>query len=83
LQVASLAGVPPVVIQRAKRYLSSLEAQQVDSKQSLQGQLPLSVIEPLEKNDRLRDLLDDFDPDTMSPREALDALYELKEVDDS
>jgi DNA mismatch repair protein MutS len=83
LQVASLAGVPPVVIQRAKRYLSSLEAQQVESKQSPQGQLPLSVVEPLEKNDRLRDLLDDFDPDMMSPREALDALYALKDIDDS
>ena len=81
LQVASLAGVPPNVIHRAKRFLTSLESQQVQSKQTAQGQLPLTVVEPSEETDHLRDRLGQIDPDTMSPREALDALYKLKELD--
>lgn len=81
LQVASLAGVPPNVIHRAKRFLTSLESQQVQSKQTAQGQLPLTIVEPSEETDHLRDSLGQIDPDTMSPREALDALYKLKELD--
>jgi len=43
LQVASLAGVPPQVIQRAQRFLSSLESQQVATKDTMQEQLPLTM----------------------------------------
>jgi DNA mismatch repair protein MutS len=31
-------------------------------------------------SDALREAVDDIDPDTMSPREALEALYKLKDV---
>ena len=82
LQVASLAGVPPSVIRRAKHFLSLLEAQQTADNNSLQGQLPLTVAEPEVVDDPLRDMLDGLEPDGMTPREALDALYRIKGMAD-
>jgi len=78
LQVASLAGVPKEVIRRAKSYLKTLESQQAVQANNPQAQLAL-VIEDPETSDELRDALDDLDPDAMSPREALAALYKLKD----
>ncbi|MGB5336115.1 MAG: DNA mismatch repair protein MutS [Woeseiaceae bacterium] len=80
LQVASLAGVPNDVIRRARRYLKTLEAQQVEQANNPQGQLELSVAEPLTA-DAVRSAVDDLDPDAMTPREALDAIYKLKNID--
>lgn len=77
LQVAALAGVPPVVIRRAKNYMATLEAQQ--SADSPQGMLALNVAEEL-PDSSLHDALDDIDPDSLSPREALDKLYALKKL---
>jgi len=79
LQVASLAGVPSDVIRRAKTYLKTLESQQATHVESPQGQLDLSVEEPVEA-DPVRDAVDELDPDAMSPREALAALYKLKDL---
>ncbi|MDX1517674.1 MAG: DNA mismatch repair protein MutS [Woeseiaceae bacterium] len=78
LQVAALAGVPPSVIARARTYLKSLESQQAQgSGDHLQGQLPLQA--PGGEPDALRDTLAELDPDAMTPRDALAALYELKQ----
>jgi DNA mismatch repair protein MutS len=76
LQVASLAGVPPTVIKRAKVYLKSLEAQRAEQNDIPQASLALEVID--EEPDVLREALDALNPDELSPREALDALYRLK-----
>lgn len=81
LQVASLAGVPADVIRRARRYLKTLESQQAAQGDSLQTQLDFSVEEP-QPSDALREAVDALDPDSLSPREALDALYQLKKIDD-
>ncbi len=80
LQVASLAGVPSGVIKRARGYLKTLESQQAAHSQNPQGQLDLSVAEAVPEDNELRDAVDDLDPDSMSPREALDALYKLKDL---
>jgi DNA mismatch repair protein MutS len=81
LQVAALAGVPREVIRRARSYLASLETHaQSDGPQA---SLPLTA--PMElppDNDALRDALDELDPDGMTPREALEALYRLKATRD-
>ena len=77
LQVASLAGVPFDVIRRAKVYLKALESQQAVNANNPQGQLDLTVDDPVD--DHLRDAVDGLDPDAMSPREALAALYKLKD----
>ncbi len=77
LQVAALAGVPGSVIRRAKSYLASLETHQPH--EHPQSQLPFSAsFEP--EADELRDAVDDIDPDAMTPRSALDALYRLKKI---
>ena len=66
VQVAKLAGVPPGVVARAKQVLERLEKEA--SGPANLDDLPLfaAVAEPV------------VDPDGMSPREAMDALYRLK-----
>ena len=77
LQVASLAGVPKQVIRRAQRYLKTLESQQAAQAHNPQGQLDFSESR---EDDPVRDAVDALDPDSMSPREALEALYKLKDL---
>jgi len=79
LQVAALAGVPPGVIKRAKRYLALLETQQTN--EHPQTQLPLTAPAEPEAN-ALAEAIDDIDPDEFTPRQALDALYTLKKLRD-
>ncbi len=80
LQVAALAGVPPVVIKRAKAYLKVLESQQAANASNPQAQLPLTIEEPAVVDSALQDAVAELDPDSMTPREALDALYRLKNL---
>jgi DNA mismatch repair protein MutS len=79
LQVAALAGVPREVIARARGYLQTLESLSAAHSSSPQAQLALTVEAPAEV-DNLRESLDELDPDTMTPREALAALYRLKDL---
>jgi DNA mismatch repair protein MutS len=85
LQVARLAGLPAPVVDRAKTILSELEKSDREApKRALLDDLPLFAVPvraepaPAPKHDALRDALDALDPDAMTPREALDALYRLK-----
>jgi len=77
LQVAALAGVPGKVIRRAKSYMATLQAQQ--SPDSPQAQLELNVVDDNPEN-ALLDALDAIEPDELSPREALEKLYDLKKL---
>jgi DNA mismatch repair protein MutS len=79
LQVAALAGVPRHVVKRARNYLATLETQQAAVSRSPQGQLPLGPAEE-PASDALRDALGTLDPDAMTPRAALEALYRLKDL---
>jgi DNA mismatch repair protein MutS len=86
LQVARLAGLPTAVIDRAKTILGELERSDRERpKRALIDDLPLFAAAPPVRTesakpavDPLREALDGLDPDAMSPREALDALYRLK-----
>ena len=81
LQVAALAGVPLEVIEDARAMLASLEAESnARTAASDKRQMPLFEGGPREDppRDRLREVLDGVEPDTMSPREALETLYKLK-----
>jgi DNA mismatch repair protein MutS len=80
LQVASLAGVPNDVIKRARAYLRELETQQSRAEGALQQGFDFAIEEPA-ATDPVREAVDALEPDSMSPREALDALYELKKID--
>jgi len=79
LQVASLAGVPASVIARARKYLGELERQSLKNQtaNAAQRELVFSECEPL--SNPLRDALAELRPDEMTPRQALQALYALKE----
>ena len=82
VQVAQLAGVPAPVIRAAKKYLAELEQQSAG--QALQGDLfamPMPSSEPeVIENPALPllDRLSEINPDDVSPRAALELLYELK-----
>lgn len=87
IQVAKLAGLPAAVITRAKAVLAELEAaERASPAQKLIDDLPLfaALSRPARTEavpaapDRVGEALDGLDPDALSPREALDALYRLK-----
>lgn len=83
LAVARLAGVPAPVVKRAKAVLDKLEKGRASTGGLAAGlgDLPLfaAAIEAVEeKVDALRARLNGLDIDALSPREALDLLYELK-----
>lgn len=80
LQVAALAGVPRTVIDRARERLRGLEEAARQHTDRGATQLSLSLGEPPHPAvEALRSL----DPDGLSPRAALDALYQLKGLADS
>jgi len=81
LQVAQLAGVPKAVIRNAQRYLQILE----EASLTRGGQSDLFVRaspKPAAESetDALRDALASVNPDELSPREALELLYQLKRL---
>jgi DNA mismatch repair protein MutS len=80
VQVAKLAGVPPVVVARARQVLERLESES-HSPASLDG-LPLfEAVAPAPVRhgpSPVEEALKSLDVDGMSPREALEALYRLK-----
>jgi DNA mismatch repair protein MutS len=79
IQVARLAGVPAAVVNAAKRKLVELENAQVAV--SGQGDLFAALPPPAEPPaSPALDRLAGLDPDALTPREALDALYELKRL---
>ncbi len=83
IQVAKLAGLPPAVIERAKLVLAQLESQDRTSARTLIDDLPLFAATraaPAKDKDadELAAALAALNPDEMSPREALEALYALK-----
>jgi DNA mismatch repair protein MutS len=82
LQVAQLAGVPREVIAQARRYLETLESQRDRRKSSAtQSELPLfAAPEPDPVAKELKSALAALDPDSMSPKAALDALYALRKL---
>ncbi len=87
LQVAALAGVPAAVLRQAKRYLHELESQPNSGPQmSLFGAAPpedKTAPEQTMQPDLLRETLGSVNPDELTPREALDLLYRLKDLEDS
>ncbi|MGX4640426.1 DNA mismatch repair protein MutS [Massilia sp. SYSU DXS3249] len=89
LQVAQLAGVPPTVIKAARKHLARLESQALDATPQLDlFALPCDESEPeaeLEPaapapSSELLEALADIDPDALTPREALQRLYDLKRL---
>ncbi|MCA3191238.1 MAG: DNA mismatch repair protein MutS [Cupriavidus sp.] len=99
LQVAQLAGVPQPVIRAARKHLAWLEQQSADATPTPQMDLfaapatppddddiePGATAAPAEQaaaREALKALID-IDPDSLSPRDALEALYRLKAIAES
>ncbi len=80
IQVAQRAGIPPAVIRHASRELSRLEAQGAPTPQL--DLFSAGADEPEGQDDgdasALKSALQAIDPDQLSPREALDILYRLR-----
>jgi DNA mismatch repair protein MutS len=87
LQVAQLAGIPQAVIRAARKHLADLEAQSLQSTSQFDlfagaSQSTIAVDDNREdvQESALAIAMKELDPDTMTPREALDALYHLKSI---
>ena len=78
LQVAQLAGVPREVIGQARHYMAQLEAQRPQADLFAVPATP--AIKHEAHDTKLRARLSDVDPDQLSPRAALDLLYELQRL---
>ena len=83
IAVAKLAGLPPEVLARAKDVLARLEKGRAETGGLAAGlgDLPLfsAALDAAEsKVDALREKLGGLDIDALSPKEALDLLYDLK-----
>jgi DNA mismatch repair protein MutS len=82
IYVAKLAGLPNTVIHRAQEVLSGLERSQfilqgdsqADRKSGVSPQLPL-----FDGHRQLADEISKLDIDSMTPLEAINKLYELKQ----
>jgi DNA mismatch repair protein MutS len=79
IQVARLAGVPAGVVQHARHALAALEAQSEESRSQVDlFAPPPATLEP--ETHPLQAALQAIDPDSLTPREALEQLYTLKKL---
>ena len=88
IEVAKLAGVPGAVLADARQRLTDLETRhsragssaQMDLFQDLRADATGAKAERGVTGDAIARQLNQLDPDSMSPRDALAALYELKKI---
>ena len=87
VHVAKLAGIPAPVIARSKQVLDILQKSETSGALSqLADDLPLfsSVVKDSENSvekenlNELKAMINDLDPDTLTPRDALDWVYKIK-----
>jgi DNA mismatch repair protein MutS len=76
LQVAALAGIPKGVVASAKRKLTQLEKQNIEAGPQADMFVETELVEtPMHP---VVSELDSLDPDDLTPKQALEALYKLK-----
>ena len=79
IQVARLAGMPAAVLNHARHAPAALEAGATESRAQVDLFAPPPETEALAPS-AAEAALSALDPDALSPREALDALYQLKKL---
>jgi DNA mismatch repair protein MutS len=79
VQVARLAGMPPVLIRQARAALEALEAQsrERDAQVDL---FAAPAAAPVREASAVERAVAEINPDALTPKEALDALYRLKQL---
>ena len=89
VQVAKLAGLPSAVVERARVVLDALEQGEREGSttpKAIIDDLPLFAATPTQtapvasEPNELEQMLNEILPDELTPREALQKLYELKEA---
>jgi DNA mismatch repair protein MutS len=86
VHVARLAGLPPQVIARAQTLLAEMESggHGVIDAERLAAELPLFTQDftaaPAPVEDPVRSRIEAINPDMLAPREALELLYELRDL---
>jgi len=85
LQVAALAGIPKSVTAQARRYLTELERERDALRTSTSPQAELALAPPTPApaapESAALEALRALDPNSLSPREALDLLFRLQTLD--
>lgn len=79
IQVAKLAGMPTGVVNHARHALASLEKQQEQTREQVDLFAPPPAAEAATPS-ALEAAVARMDPDALTPRDALDALYTLKKL---
>ncbi|MFC1561892.1 DNA mismatch repair protein MutS [candidate division KSB1 bacterium] len=90
IQVARMAGIPPGLIDRAKEILASLEAMELTPHRYLKesvfgtehdtGTQGIQISLFSYEDSVMREKLNSVDPDTITPLQALQLLFELKKL---
>jgi DNA mismatch repair protein MutS len=81
LQVAALAGLPKAVVRQARARLAELEAQNRDAPSTPMTAQALDAPQQIglfASNSAALEALSALDPDELTPKQALEALYRLK-----
>jgi DNA mismatch repair protein MutS len=85
LQVAALAGIPKSVTAQARRYLTELERERDALRTPISPQAELALFAPaptpVPPESAALEALRALDPNSLSPREALDLLFRLQQLD--
>jgi DNA mismatch repair protein MutS len=79
IQVARLAGMPAAVVNHARHALAALENQQTEARAQVDLFAPPPTVESAPTSP-VESKLATIDPDALTPRDALDALYALKKM---
>jgi len=79
VQVARLAGMPGTLVRQARATLDALETQQIASQAQIDLFAPPKAL-PQTEPSRVEAALAGINPDMLSPKEALEALYRLKNL---
>jgi len=80
LAVAALAGVPKEVIKRARAKLRELESLSGNAAATQIDGTQMSLLVPAEETSPALEALENLDPDSLSPRQALEWIYRLKNL---
>jgi DNA mismatch repair protein MutS len=80
IQVAQLAGIPKSVVASAKRKLMQLESNQVSQSNEQPDMFAANVVAEEAPLHPAVEALESIQPDDLTPKQALELLYKLKEL---
>lgn len=83
IEVAKMAGIPKRVIENARAILTELESKSLSNASAQEKAPPLTFPSVTQKNSVHKDFLDTISPDELSPKKALDLLYQLKSLENT